>query len=164
CAGSATWRGSSGLPRLNLPGANMAIQCARIEGGARAMMSFFVCAGLLGLLAVALLSNVGRVRGKTKIFIGDGGNTELITAMRAQANFVENVPLGLILIWLVGTFYGAATVATLSVLLVVARLLHATGMLGYLPHGRAAGATITLLVLVVASIWVGLAGLGVKLY
>ena len=34
------------------------------------MMSFFVCAGLLGLLAVALLSNVGRVRGKTKIFIG----------------------------------------------------------------------------------------------
>jgi hypothetical protein len=37
-------------------------------------------------------------------------------------------------------------------------------MLGYLPNGRAAGATITLLVLVVASIWVGLAGLGIKLY
>ena len=128
------------------------------------MMSFFVCAGLLGLLAVALLSNVGRVRGKTKIFIGDGGNTELITAMRAQANFVENVPLGLILIWLVGTFYGAATVATLSVLLVLARVLHATGMLGYLPHGRSAGATITIGVLLVASVWVGLAGLGVKLY
>ena len=54
--------------------------------------------------------------------------------------------------------------ATLSVLLVVARLLHATGMLGYLPYGRAAGATITLGVLLVASIWVGLAGLGVKLY
>ena len=41
------------------------------------MMSFFVCAGLLGLLGVALLSNVGRVRSKTKVFIGDGGNTEL---------------------------------------------------------------------------------------
>ena len=99
------------------------------------MMSFFVCAGLLGLLAVALLSNVGRTRGKTKIYIGDGGNTELITAMRAQANFVENVPLALILIWLVGTFYGAATIATLSILLVVARVLHAAGMLGYLPYG-----------------------------
>jgi uncharacterized protein len=128
------------------------------------MMSYFVCAGLLGLLAVALLSNVGRVRGKTRVFIGDGGNTELITAMRAQANFVENVPMALLLIWLVSTFYGAATVAALSVLLVVARVLHAAGMLGYLKFGRAAGATITLLVLVVASIWLGLAGLGVKLY
>ena len=128
------------------------------------MMSYFVCAGLLGLLAVALLSNVGRVRGKTKVYIGDGGNTELITAMRAQANFIENVPLALLLIWLASTFYGAATVAALSVLLVVARILHAAGMLGYLRFGRAAGATITLLVLVVASIWVGLAGLGVKLY
>jgi uncharacterized protein len=128
------------------------------------MMSYFVCAGLLGMLAVALLSNVGRVRGKTRVFIGDGGNTELITAMRAQANFVENVPMALLLIWLVSTFYGAATVAALSVLLVVARVLHAAGMLGYLKFGRAAGATITLLVLVVASIWLGLAGLGVKLY
>jgi len=110
------------------------------------------------------LSNVGRMRGKTKIFIGDGGNEELITAMRVQANFVENVPLGLILIWLASATYGAATVATLSVGLVVARVLHAAGMLGYLPYGRPVGATITLLVLVVSSIWVGLAGLGIMLY
>src|SRR5205823_629244 len=107
---------------------------------------------------------VGRVRGKTRIFIGDGGNTELITAMRTQANFIENVPLGLILIWLASATYGAGTVATLSVLLVVARVLHAAGMLGYLPYGRTIGATTTLLVLLVASIWVALAGLGVMLY
>jgi uncharacterized membrane protein YecN with MAPEG domain len=128
------------------------------------MMSFFVCAGLLGLLGVALLSNVGRVRGKTRIFIGDGGNTELITAMRVQANFVENVPLGLILIWLASATYGSATIAILSVGLVVARVLHAAGMLGYLPYGRMLGSTLTLLVLLVSSVWVGLAGLGVKLY
>src|SRR5215813_11733509 len=105
------------------------------------MMSFFVCAGLLGLLGIALLSNVGRMRGRTKIFIGDGGNEELITAMRVQANFVENVPLGLILIWLVSASYGPATIAALSVGLVLARALHAAGMLGYLPFGRPAGAT-----------------------
>lgn len=128
------------------------------------MMSFFVCAGLLGLLGVALLSNVGRVCGKTKVFIGDGGNTELITAMRVQANFVENVPLALILIWLASATYGATTIATLSVALVVARVLHAAGMLGYLPRGRMIGATLTLLVLLVSSIWVTLAGLGVMLY
>jgi len=128
------------------------------------MMSFFVCAGLLGLLGVALLSNVGRLRGKTRIFVGDGGNTELITAMRVQANFVENVPLALILIWLASATYGPTTIAALSVGLVVARVLHAAGMLGYLPFGRTAGASITLLVLVVSSIWVALAGLGIKLY
>jgi uncharacterized membrane protein YecN with MAPEG domain len=128
------------------------------------MAAFMVCAGLLGLLAIVLLSNVGRLRGKTKIFIGDGGNVELITAMRAQANFVENVPLGLLLIWLVGATYGASTVAALSILLLVARLLHAAGMLGHLKFGRPAGATITSGVLLVASIWAGLAGLGIKLY
>jgi uncharacterized membrane protein YecN with MAPEG domain len=128
------------------------------------MMSFFVCAGLLGLLGVALLSNVGRVRSKTKVFIGDGGNTELITAMRVQANFVENVPLALILIWLVSATYGPPTIAALSIGLVVARVLHAAGMLGYLPRGRMLGATLTLLVLLVSSIWVALAGLGIKLY
>jgi uncharacterized membrane protein YecN with MAPEG domain len=128
------------------------------------MMSFFVCAGLLGLLGVALLSNVGRVRSKAGVFIGDGGNTELITAMRVQANFVENVPLALILIWLVSATYGPQTIAALSIALVVARVLHAAGMLGYLPYGRPAGATLTLLVLLVSSVWCALAGLGVKLY
>ena len=128
------------------------------------MMSFFVCAGLLGLLGVALLSNVGRMRNKTKIYIGDGGNTELITAMRVQANFVENVPLALILIWLVSATYGPRTIAALSIGLVVARVLHAAGMLGYLPYGRMAGSSLSLLVLVVSSIWCALAGLGIKLY
>ena len=84
--------------------------------------------------------------------------------MRVQANFVENVPLALLLIWWTGTFYGPPTVATLSVLLVVARVLHAAGMLGYLPYGRPAGATLTLVVLVVSSVWLALAGLGIKLY
>ena len=128
------------------------------------MMSFFVCAGLLGLLGVALLSNVGRVRSKTKVFVGDGGNMELITAMRVQANFVENVPLGLILIWLASVTYGPTTIAVLSIALVVARVLHAAGMLGYLPRGRMLGATLTLLVLLVSSIWVALSGLGIMLY
>jgi uncharacterized membrane protein YecN with MAPEG domain len=126
------------------------------------MMVFLVCAGLLGLLGVALSIKVGQVRGKKKIFVGDGGDTELITAMRVQANFVENVPLGLILIGLLGSSYGATTVAVLSIAFLLARLLHAPGMLGYLSYGRSAGATLTTLVLVVAAIGVALSGLGIK--
>ncbi len=128
------------------------------------MTVFLVCAGLLGLLGLALASNVGRVRTRKEIFMGDGGDIELITAMRVQANFVENVPLGLILIWLLAGSYGPGTVASLSVLLLLARLLHAAGMLGFLKIGRPAGATLTIAVLLIASIWVGLSGLGIKLY
>ena len=41
------------------------------------MAVFFICAGLLGLLAVVLTVHVGRMRGQKKIFLGDGGDPEL---------------------------------------------------------------------------------------
>jgi uncharacterized membrane protein YecN with MAPEG domain len=128
------------------------------------MAVFLVCAGLLGLLGVLLSFNIGRVRTRKKIFLGDGGDTELITAMRVQANFIENVPLGLILIGLLGGSYGASTVAVLAVALLVARVLHAAGMLGYLGFGRPAGAILTIAVMLVSAVWVGLSGLGITLY
>lgn len=128
------------------------------------MSIYLVCAGLLGLLGVALTFNVGRVRGQKKIFLGDGGDKDLMTAMRVQANFVENVPLGLILIALSGKSYSATTIAVLSVALLVARLLHAPGMLGYLSFGRPTGAALTTLVLLVGAIGAGLSGLGIKLF
>src|SRR5689334_10241876 len=160
-AGSATWRGS--FCPVCCP-AIWPYNAVVARGESDAMMVFLVCAGLLGLLGVALTFKVGSVRGRKKIFLGDGGDQELITAMRVQANFVENVPLGLILIGLLGSSYSATTVATLSVGLLVARLLHASGMLGYLPYGRPAGATLTLIVLAVSAIAVGLSGLGIKLF
>jgi uncharacterized membrane protein YecN with MAPEG domain len=133
------------------------------RGESSAMAVFLACAGLLGLLGVALSFNVGRVRNKTKIFLGDGGNRELITAMRAQANFIENVPLGLILIGLLdplGSNHSAVPVAVLSIVFLVARLLHAAGMLGHASYGRPAGAILTTGVLLISASWVGLSGLG----
>lgn len=38
------------------------------------------------------------VRSAKKISIGDGGDMDLIARMRAQANFVENTPIVLVLI------------------------------------------------------------------
>jgi hypothetical protein len=46
-------------------------------------------AGLLGLMSIALAFMAGRLRESAKISIGDGGNTELLLAMRRHANFVE---------------------------------------------------------------------------
>ena len=39
-------------------------------------------AGILGLVAIGIAMAAGRVRGSTGITIGDGGNVELIVAMR----------------------------------------------------------------------------------
>ena len=70
------------------------------------MPVFFVCAGLLGLLAAILTLNIGRLRGKKKINLGDGGDPEMQAAVRAHANLIEFVPLCLLLIYVASDFYG----------------------------------------------------------
>jgi uncharacterized membrane protein YecN with MAPEG domain len=113
-------------------------------------------AGILGLMAVALAAVAGRMRGQTGISLGDGGNPQLLLAMRRHANFIEFVPLTLILIGLL-ELNGVSPVAIhcLGGLLVVFRVCHAAGiqvdtMAG---AGRAIGAGGSTLLLVVASIW-----------
>jgi hypothetical protein len=128
------------------------------------MTVFFVCAGILGLLAVALGLYVGRMRGKKQVFLGDGGDKELQGAIRAHGNLVEWAPLCLLLIWLTHGPYGNRSVAVLAVILTVGRLCHAGGMLGFVPSGRVIGAVATAFVLAYASIELILAGLGVRLF
>jgi uncharacterized protein len=136
----------------------MAIECRRIEGEAD-MAVFFICAGLLGLLAVALTIHVGRMRTKKKVFLGDGGDPELTAAIRAQGNLLELTPFALILLWMMHGPMGHRLADILAIILVVARFLHAGGMLGVMPYGRPAGAITTTLVLAVAAVSLILAGL-----
>ena len=128
------------------------------------MPVFFVCAGLLGLLAVVLTVNVSRVRGQKKINLGDGGDPEMLAAIRAHANLIEFVPLCLLLIYMASDFYGFWATAALSIVLLVARLLHAGGMLGVIPQGRFLGTTGTILVLAVVAILLVIAGFTLKQY
>lgn len=126
------------------------------------MPVFFVCAGLLGLLGVALTLQVGRLRGQKRINLGDGGDPEMIAAIRAHGNFVEFTPLLLLLIYMASDFYGFRVTAILSVVLLVARVLHAGGMLGLIPKGRLLGAVLTTLLLLVVSALLVYAGLGLQ--
>jgi uncharacterized membrane protein YecN with MAPEG domain len=128
------------------------------------MTVFFVCVGLLGLLAVGLTMHVGHLRGKKKIFLGDGGDAEMLSAIRAQANLLELTPLCLFIIWLLHGPYGNGTIAVLAAILTVARVLHAGGMLGFYRFGRAAGATATTVILAIAAILLILAGLDIRFY
>ena len=128
------------------------------------MPVFFVCAGLLGLLAVSLTVSVGRMRMQKKIWLGDGGDPEMLAAIRAHGNFMEFVPLCLVLIYVVSDFYGFWTVAVLSLVLLLSRVLHAGGILGFIPLGRTLGASGTTLLLVVVSAMLVVSGINLKQY
>lgn len=128
------------------------------------MPVFFICAGLLGLLVILLTLNVGRLRTQKKIYLGDGGDAELLAAIRVHANLLEFAPLCLLLIYMASDFYGFWMTACLSAVLLLARLLHAGGMLGFLPQGRFLGAAGTTLVLAFVSILLIISGFNLKQY
>ena len=128
------------------------------------MPVFFVCAGLLGLMAVLLSLNIGRMRGAKKISLGDGGDPEMIAAIRAHANLIEFAPLCLLLIYMASDFYGFWTTAGLSIVLLIARVLHAGGILNVIPQGRFLGASGTTVVLAVVSILMVIAGFNLRQY
>ena len=113
-------------------------------------------AGILGLVALALASIPGRMRGPLRISTGDGGNPDLGLAMRRHANFVEYVPLALILIGLL-EIDGAPKIAVhgFGAALVVFRICHAIGLKKdtiKVPT-RIVGAGGTGLLILAASLW-----------
>jgi len=86
-------------------------------------------ASLMGLLLIFLSYNVAAQRKRHQIGIGDGENRELARAIRVQANFIEYVPMALILFAVYESNQGNSILLHFSgVALVIARLLHAYGL------------------------------------
>ena len=112
-------------------------------------------AGVLGILSAILAGTTGAMRARKGVPAGDGGDHDLLMLMRRHANFVEYVPLALILIGLLevnGVRHDA--IHYLGLALVLGRLLHAAFfMQGEKSIPRGIGAGLTQLVIVVASIW-----------
>ena len=112
-------------------------------------------AGLLGLIAFALAVNVSRTRANVGIVMGDGGNAKLLQAIRAHASLSEYVPLCLLMLGLIEMAHGPRWLLHgLGLALVLARLLHAQGLLSSDPGnalGRKSGAGLQYLVLLVAA-------------
>jgi hypothetical protein len=113
-----------------------------------------IYAAVFAIFAVLLGSRVGSLRLKTNVSLGDAGNPELIVANRRHLNFLENVPMILILmaclelngaspIWLHG----------LGGVLFVARIIHPFGLEVEQMRrlARFIGATLTLLVTLTAA-------------
>ncbi len=112
-------------------------------------------AGLLGLLFIVLTLRIVRMRWKLKVGIGDGGDHQLKKAIRVQGNFVEQVPLTLILIYLVeAQWSNMFLIHGLGSALLIARVLHAYGLTktSKTSFGRFFGAVVTTLVMLTASV------------
>lgn len=86
-------------------------------------------AGLCALLLLVLAGLVLKQRRIHKIGLGDGGVEQLARAMRVQANFVEYVPIALVLM-LLAELNGMPVrwLHAAGVTLLVSRVLHAWGL------------------------------------
>ena len=114
-------------------------------------MITLIYAGIFGLLAVLLANYVLYARLRAKHLAAWVPNA----AERVQANFVENVPLALLLLYLVEVAGAQATfVHAAGVSLVVLRLMHAFGLARYegANYPRLIGAQGTFIVISVLSV------------
>ena len=86
-------------------------------------------ASLHVLLMLALLVPISLHRRREHIGLGDGGDAVLLRKIRVHANFVEHVPLALLLMALLELGgLPRPWLWVLGVALLVARLLHAVGL------------------------------------
>ncbi|MFQ5623013.1 MAG: MAPEG family protein [Paracoccaceae bacterium] len=91
-----------------------------------ALLTVALYTGLNGLILLWLAANVIKRRGSQKVSIGDGGNKLLTRAMRGQANFVEYVPMALIVLLMMEMIGTPAWVLHIfGLALTASRLVHA---------------------------------------
>ncbi len=86
-------------------------------------------ASALTIIVFVLAQLVIRARGKTTIALGDGGDARLLEASRRQMNFVENVPMTVLLMMMAeGGGASAMQLHIAGAVLVIARILHPFGI------------------------------------
>ncbi len=89
-----------------------------------------VTAAIAALMLIALSVPVSLRRAKIKALSGDAGDATLQRLIRAQGNFIEYAPMGLILLALVEVgVTPAGLLWTIGILLIAGRGLHALGMI-----------------------------------
>ncbi len=117
-------------------------------------MSGFIFYAAGGVLLMTLLAfNVSRLRMRERISLGDGGNAQLQSAIRAHGNAVEQIPAyGLLVLAFNYTGISETLVFLFAILFLVARVAHAYGMLFRQFQLRRLGAGLSYLLALLSSI------------
>jgi uncharacterized membrane protein YecN with MAPEG domain len=116
------------------------------------MMVTPLYAGLLVLLFIVLSLRVIHARRGEKVSLGDGGSPAMLRLIRGHANFVEYVPLALLLMAILEiSRHSIYVLHALGILLVAGRVLHgyALSFTQTFRFGRTAGAAVTIAVLLI---------------
>ena len=83
----------------------------------------------LGVIAIALIGPIGPLRLKKQVSVLDGGDPDLLVAIRRHGNFTEHVPLALILMVIVELNGASSTLLHgVGIVLVVSRVAHPLGL------------------------------------
>lgn len=123
-----------------------------------------IYAALAALLIVALARNVISLRRQHKVALGDGGHQDLLAAIRAHANAIEYLPIGLLLLLLLELSQGPAwLIHLLGSLFIIGRLIHANGVSKAIIPRRIIGMQFTIWVLIIMAILNLLAFAGIQL-
>ena len=117
-------------------------------------------AALLSLLLIGLSLNVSRLRLRHRVSFGDGGNPALTAAIRAHGNTLEQSLLFIVLLYLLEGVAqaGEPWLLGVTVTFVGARLLYCAAILRRQRLLRQIGHGLTLLVLLVTTLGLLLAG------
>lgn len=114
-----------------------------------------IYAGICGIILVLLSLRVVYFRRTLRVGIGHGDSKALACAIRVHANFIEHVPLALLLL----TYYELTKGAdyyfhAASVVLILSRLAHAYGLgtSAGITVGRVYGAAATFFVILITSV------------
>jgi uncharacterized membrane protein YecN with MAPEG domain len=113
-------------------------------------------AAILALLYVYLSARTIGFRRKSRVSIGDGGDQELLRAVRMHANYAEYVPISLILLTFVELQAAPLLlVHVLGSLLLIARISHAYGISSVQAKGifRVGGMAGTFTTITIAAMW-----------
>jgi uncharacterized protein len=112
-------------------------------------------AAAAAIINIWLSMRIGALRKAYSISVGDGGNEALIRRMRAQLNFVENVPLVLVVIAAIELARGENVyLMAIAAVFIIGRVLHGLGMDGgALGVGRMIGTLTTMVSQLALAIW-----------
>jgi uncharacterized membrane protein YecN with MAPEG domain len=114
-----------------------------------------VFTGILAVMLVGISIRCTVLRAKKKINYGDGGDKDMTRAIRVQGNFIEYVPLALLLMGLIEAMGARHWVVYLfGTLLVAARLAHAFGLYSSVFPARVFGTSATWALLAVGGLMV----------
>lgn len=111
--------------------------------------------GLHALLLLYISYRVGQARHKYNINLGDGGNPDMLKAIRTHGNYTEYAPVALVGLFAIASIGGSiAVVHGLGATFFFARIAHLLGLgMDVWKQGRFVGTLLTMLTLLVTSLF-----------